>query len=102
MTRPSAQDFPRVVFSSMSLARLNCLLFSICYLTGRDASEVFQDMSVIHGGVAVRDLDLAPAFERREHHEEIGGAVARVLIVATRRAAGFHRDRHARLGDELL
>jgi hypothetical protein len=32
-------------------------------------------VSIIHGGVAIRDLDVAPAFEWREHHEEIGGAV---------------------------
>src|SRR5208283_1884324 len=44
--------------------------------------EVLQDMSVIHGGVTIRHLDVAPAFERREHHEEIGDAVALVLVVA--------------------
>ena len=73
-------------------------------LGGGEASigEVLQDMSVIHGGVAIRDLDAAPAFERRERHEEIGDAVALVLVVATGRAARFHRDRQPRLGDELL
>ena len=64
--------------------------------------EVFQDMSIVHGGVAIRDLDVAPAFERREHHEEVGGAVALVFVVAAGGAARFHRDRHARLGNELL
>ena len=64
--------------------------------------QLFQDMSIIHGGVAVGDLDVTPAFERCEHHEEVGGTVALVLVVATGRAARFHRDRHARLGDELL
>ena len=64
--------------------------------------EVFQDMRIIHGGVAVRDLDVAPAFERREQHEKIGGAVALVFVVVTGRAARFHRDRQARLGEELF
>ena len=64
--------------------------------------EVLQDMSVIHGGVTIGYFDVAPAFERREHHEEIGDAVALVLVVATGRAARFHRDRQARLGGELL
>ena len=64
--------------------------------------EVLQDVSIIDRGVAIRDLDVAPAFERREHHEEVGGAVALVLVIATGWAARFHRDRHARLGDELL
>ena len=67
-----------------------------------DIGEVFQDMSVIHGGVTIRHLDAAPAFERREQHEEVGGPIALVLVVATGRAARFHRDRQARLGDELL
>src|SRR6202049_5211601 len=67
-----------------------------------DVGQVFQDVSVIHGGMAIGDLDMAPAFERSEHHEEIGGAVALVLVVKTRRASRFHRHRHARLGNELL
>ena len=43
--------------------------------------ELFQDMSIVHGGVAIGDLDVAPAFERCEHHEEVGGAVTLVLVV---------------------
>ena len=64
--------------------------------------QVFQDVSVVHGGVAIRDFDVAPAFERREQHEEVGGAVALVLVIETGRASRFHRDRRARLGKELL
>ena len=67
-----------------------------------DIGQIFQDVSVVHGGVAIRDLDMAPAFERRKHHEEVGGAVALVLVIETGRASRFHRDRHARLGEQLL
>ena len=67
-----------------------------------DIGQVFQDVSVIHGGMAIRDFDVAPAFERSKHHEEIGGAVALVLVIETGRASRFHRDRHARFGNELL
>src|SRR5882762_726406 len=67
-----------------------------------DIGQIFQDVSIIHGGMAIRDLDMAPAFERREHHEKVGGAVALVLVIETGRASRFHRDRHARFGDELL
>src|SRR4029450_6842981 len=67
-----------------------------------DVGQVFQDASVIHGGMAICDLDVAPAFERSKHHEEIGGAIALVLIIETGRASRFHRDRHARFGNELL
>jgi hypothetical protein len=48
--------------------------------------QIFQDVSVVDGGVAVR-LEVAPAFERREQHEQVGGAVALVLVVD----AGFPR-----------
>src|SRR5437764_10539543 len=52
--------------------------------------------------MAICDLDVAPAFERSTHHEEIGGAVALVLVIETGWASRFHRDRHARFGNELL
>ena len=41
-----------------------------------DIGQVFQDVRIIYGGVAIRDLDTAPALERSKHHEEVGGAVA--------------------------
>src|SRR5258707_935231 len=47
-------------------------------------------------------LGVAPTFERSKHHEEIGGAIALVLVIETGRASRFHRDRHARFGNELL
>src|SRR3981081_3545123 len=50
-----------------------------------DIGQVFQDVSIIHGGVAVRDFDMAPALERSKHHEEVGGAVALVLVIETGR-----------------
>ena len=40
--------------------------------------EVLQDVSIIDRGVAIRDLDVAPAFERREHHEGRSGSRGRV------------------------
>ena len=73
--------------------------FGMCEV---DVGQVFQDVSVVHGGMAIGDLDMAPAFERSKHHEEIGGAVALILVVKTGRASRFHRHRQARLGNELL
>src|SRR6185295_13035851 len=52
--------------------------------------------------MAICDLDVAPTYERSKHHEEIGRAIALVLIIETGRASRFHRDRHARFGNELL
>ena len=66
-----------------------------------DVGQVFQDVSVIHGGMAIGDLDMAPAYERSKHHEEIGGAIALILIIETGRASRFHRDRHARFGNDV-
>ena len=31
--------------------------------------QIFQDMRIIHGGMTIGDFDVAPAFERRKHHE---------------------------------
>ncbi len=59
-------------------------------------------VSVVHGGMAIGDFDVAPAFERCKHHEEIGGPIALVLVIITGRTSRFHRDRQARLGEELL
>src|SRR5260370_2350814 len=64
--------------------------------------QVFQDVSVVHGGMAIGDFDVAPAFERCKHHEKVGGALAFVLVIATGRTPRFHRDRQACLPPQLL
>src|SRR5690349_2352981 len=75
----------------------------IAMFAGRAAqTRARRAASVIHGGMTICDLDVAPAFERSKHHEEIGGAIALVLVIETGRASRFHRDRHARFGNELL
>ena len=67
-----------------------------------DVAQVFQDVGEVDGGAAVGDLDMAPAFERGEQHEQVGSAVALVLVVIARRLSWPHRHRRARLGHELL
>ena len=64
-------------------------------------SPTFPERGVIDDGAAVGDLDVAPAFERREHHEQVGHRVRGYFVID---AAGrpAHRDRRARFGDELL
>src|ERR1700719_2588268 len=52
--------------------------------------------------MAIGDFDVAPAFERCKHHEEVSGAVALVLVIATGRASRLHRDRQARFGAAFL
>ena len=64
-------------------------------------SAIFQDVSVVHGGMAIGDFDMAPAFERCKHHEEVGGGVALVLVIGTGRTSRLHRDRQARFGEQL-
>jgi hypothetical protein len=32
-----------------------------------DIGQLFQDVSIIYGGVAIRDFDMAPGFERSKH-----------------------------------
>ena len=67
-----------------------------------DVGQVFQNVGVIDSGAAVGDLDVAPAFERRKHHEQVGHAVSRVFVIDAGRKARLHRHRRARFGDELL
>ena len=50
----------------------------------------------------IGDREVSPTFERREHHEQVGDAVARVLVIETSWAPRSHRHRQAGLGDQLL
>src|SRR5450759_3793985 len=59
-------------------------------------------MGIIDGGVAVSHFHMPPAFQRREHHEQIGDAIAFVFVVVTRLASRLRGDRRARLDDQLL
>jgi hypothetical protein len=45
---------------------------------------------------------MAPSVERREQHQDVGGAIAFVLVVVPRQQSGLHRLRRACLGDKLL
>jgi hypothetical protein len=45
---------------------------------------------------------MPPTLKRGENHEQIGGAVPFILVVAPGWLSGFRRDWHARFGDQLL
>ena len=64
--------------------------------------QILERMGVIDGRPAVGDFHVTPAFQRREHHEQIGHAIAFVFVVVTRRLSRSCGDRRARLFDELL
>src|SRR5208283_449067 len=64
--------------------------------------QVLERLRVIDGGVMVGDLDVTPTFQRREHHEYIGHAVALVFVIVSSRLSWLGRDRRARLGDQLF
>ena len=67
-----------------------------------DVGEVRQRVGIVDAGAAVGDLDMAPALERREHHEQIGHAIALIFVIAARRATRLHRRRGAGFKDQLL
>ena len=74
---------------------------------GLDAREVgsaksFKDVSIVYGSVAVCHLDVAPAFERREQHEQVGGAVALVLVIDAGRGVLVSSGSVCGLGKESL
>ena len=66
------------------------------------SDSVLQHQCVVDGGVMVGHFDMAPAFQRREHHEQVGHAVALVFVIVPRGLTGFGRDRRARLDDQLF
>src|SRR5271157_1618515 len=64
--------------------------------------QFLEHLRVIGGGVAIGDLHLAPTFQRREHHEYVGHAIALVFVIVPDGASRFGGDRRARLDDQLL
>ena len=51
------------------------------FMREMDLGQILEDVSVVEGGVPVRHLDVAPAFERGEQHKQVGRAVALVLVI---------------------
>src|SRR5271167_324192 len=64
--------------------------------------QFLEHLSEIDGGVAVGDLDPAPALQRREYHEYIGHAVALVFVIVSGFSSRHGGDRRACLDDQLL
>ena len=52
--------------------------------------------------MTVCDLDVPKAFQRCEHHEQVGRAIAFILIVMPRGVSWLHRNRHSGFGNQLL
>ena len=50
--------------------------------------QVLERAGVIGCSVAVGDLDVTPALQRSEHHEQIGHAIAFVFVIVARLAPG--------------
>ena len=67
-----------------------------------DVGQILQDRGVVDGRTSVGGLDAAPAFERREHHEQVGDPIAGVFAIDAGGLAWLHCDRKAGFGDELL
>ena len=61
-----------------------------------------EHMGVIDGRAARGGLDMAPAFQRGEQHEQIGDAIAFVFVVVAGGAPWRHRHGRAGFGDQLL
>src|ERR1700681_4464878 len=64
--------------------------------------QIPERVGIIDGGVTVGHFHVPPAFQRREHHKQIGHAIARVFIIVTRLASGLGGNRFARFDDHLL
>src|SRR5712672_408656 len=64
--------------------------------------QILEDVGVVYGGVATGDLDMPPAFQGGEHHEQIGGPIPLILVVVPRRVPRLRRNWHTRFRNELL
>src|SRR6202030_530363 len=64
--------------------------------------QILEDVGVVYGGVATGNLDMPPAFQGGEHHEQIGGPIPLILIVVPRRVPWLRRNWHTRFRKELL
>src|ERR1700744_1092863 len=64
--------------------------------------QLLQRLGIVHGGMVVRHLDVPPAFQRGEQHEQVGSAVTLVLVIVPGWLAGLCRERCAGFLDELL
>ena len=64
--------------------------------------QCLEDLRVIERGMAVGDFDMAPSLQWSEQHEQIGGAVALILVIVPGWLAWLRQDWDTRLLDELL
>ncbi len=100
--RPSAAGKASSSEAGLWVLRLSCTS-TICLASGKCASDnSLRTWVAIDAGLTLRHLDLTPAFHRREDHEQVGGAIALILVVKACGPPRLRRDRPARLGDELL
>ena len=67
-----------------------------------DIRELFQNMSIINGGVAIGDFDTPPALKGCKHHEYVGDAITLIFVIVAFWFPGFHRDRRPCFFDQLF
>ena len=74
----------------------------LCRVGKMRVRQILERVRIVDGGVTVGDLDVTPAFQRREHHEQMGHAIALVFVIVARFASGRRGNGSARLDDHLL
>ena len=80
----------------------NCLKYPARRFGWKMRVDKSERVGIIDGGVTVGHFHMPPAFQRREHHKQIGHAIARVFVIVTHLASGLGRNWLARFGDHLL
>jgi hypothetical protein len=63
---------------------------------------ILEDFGIVDGGMLVRDFDVPLTLQGREHHEQIGRAVACIFVIVSFRMSGRRWNSSARLNSELL
>ena len=67
-----------------------------------DIAQLLEHMGVIDGRAPRGEGDVTPAFQRREQHEQIGGAITLVFVIVAGRAPWRHGQGGTGFGGELL
>ena len=65
-------------------------------------AELFKHLSIIDGGAARGDFNMAPAFQGREGHKQVGCAVAFVFVIKADCPSRGHRYGLAGFGGQLF
>ena len=65
-------------------------------------AQLFENLRIVDSRAPLADLDISPALQRGEQHEQVGRAITLVFVVIARRLPRPSGQWCAGLGDQLF